>query len=78
MAKKEPEEAGAATEADKTEKIQFITVQSAKPDSDRVAFHEQHKHHPDGDAFVYGKNEVKVAKTSEVIRALNENRIVEV
>lgn len=67
---------GDAGEAKGTEP-EYITVRSARNDN-RVAFSEQHKDHPNGEAFVYGETPVEVAKTSEVLRALNDNRIVEV
>lgn len=57
--------------------VEYITVKSGHDDN-RTAFFEQHKHHPDGEAFVVGEKPVRVAKTSEVLRALNEKRIVEV
>lgn len=58
-------------------KVELITVRSTRDDN-RTAFFEQHKHHPNGEVFVYGDKLVRVAKTSEVIRALNDRKIVEV
>jgi hypothetical protein len=72
--------------ADKDEapkkKVQFITVKSnmkpAQTGGDPVALHEKHEDHPDGEVFVYGSKEVKVAKTAAVSAALGRGDLVEV
>ena len=74
--KKTSDEQDAPEESTETE-IEFITVRSTRKDN-RVAFSEQHKHHPEGEVFVYGKEPVRVAKTAEVVRALNDRKIAEV
>ena len=75
MARKDKTE-GTAEESTGTDP-EYIAVRSTRTDN-RVAFSEQHKDHPEGEAFVYGEKPVKVAKTAEVVRALNDRKIVEV
>jgi hypothetical protein len=81
MANKKPDkdESNATDESGEVKDVEpeFITVRSARSDN-RTAFFEQHKRHPGGEAFVAGSEPVKVAKTPEVLRALNDRRIVEV
>lgn len=55
----------------------FITVKSARED-DQVALWERHPDHPGGEVFVTGEREVKVAKTSGVMRQLSRHQLVEV
>ncbi len=60
-----------------SEKIETITVKSALPSND-VALWEKHPNHPGQEIFVAGEAEVEVAKTPRVMRALADNRLVEV
>ena len=60
-----------------SEKIETITVKSALPNND-VALWEKHPNHPGQEIFVAGDTEVEVAKTPRVMRALADNRLVEV
>ena len=60
-----------------SEKIETITVKSALPNND-VALWEKHPKHPGQEIFVAGDAEVEVAKTPRVMRALADNRLVEV
>jgi hypothetical protein len=60
-----------------SEKIETITVKSALPNND-VALWEKHPNHPGQEIFVAGDAEVEVAKTPRVMRALADNRLVEV
>lgn len=60
-----------------SEKIETITVKSALPNND-VALWEKHPNHPGQEIFVAGEAEVEVAKTPRVMRALADNRLVEV
>ena len=56
----------------------MITVKSNLKDKSKVAFWEQHAAHPDGEVFVTGEGEFQVARTLAVIKAIGEERIVEV
>lgn len=56
----------------------MITVKSNLKDKSKVAFWEQHKAHPDGEVFVTGEGEFQVARTTAVIQAIGQERIVEV
>ncbi len=60
-----------------SEKTETITVKSALGNND-VALWEKHPNHPGQEIFVAGDAEVKVAKTARVMRALADNRLVEV
>lgn len=60
-----------------SEKVETITVKSALPNND-VALWEKHPNHPGQEIFVAGDAEVEVAKTPRVMRALADNRLVEV
>jgi hypothetical protein len=63
-------------------KVDIITVKSKlKPDAaggNPVALAETHPDHPNGEVFVYGDKEFKVARTAAVSLALAQERIVEV
>ncbi len=60
-----------------SEKTETITVKSALPNND-VALWEKHPNHPGQEIFVAGDAEVEVAKTPRVMRALADNRLVEI
>lgn len=63
-------------------KPEIITVKSTlKKDAgggDPVALHEVNADHPDGEIFVYGEKEFKVARTAAVSRKLGEGVLEEV
>lgn len=44
----------------------------------RVGFFEQHKAHPNGEAYVAGEQPVKIARTANAIQALKKGTIIEV
>lgn len=81
--KKGARESGDADEsAAKKNSVKLIKVRSAlKPSptgGDPVALSEKHPDHPGGEVFVYGKQEVEVAKTAAVSAALASGALVEV
>ncbi len=57
--------------------LEQITVKSTLAD-DRLALHEFHPEHPDGEAYVYGDEEKTVARTQRVQRALAEETLMRV
>jgi len=60
-----------------SEKVETIFVKSALGNND-VALWEKHPNHPGQEIFVAGEAVVEAAKTPRVMRALADNRLVEV
>lgn len=58
-------------------KLEQVKVKSALADN-RLALHERHPDHPDGEAMVYGDQEFTVARTPLVNRRLADEWIVRV
>lgn len=56
----------------------MITVKSNLKDTSKVAFWEQHAAHPNGEVFVTGDGEFEIARTTAVIQAIGQGRIIEV
>jgi hypothetical protein len=54
-----------------------ITVKSNVPDN-RLALHERHPDHPDGEVMVYGDEPKEVARTPRVSRALGDELLTRV